>query len=117
MTTGAVLRGAERRRRWSEAEKARIVEESLAPDATVSGVAQRHDVHRNLLHYWRRQAQQGVSHGEEVKLLPVALPAGVGQGPSATGSIEIELDGMVRVRVDSRVDEAALRLVLRVLGR
>ena len=56
MTTATVLSGPERRRRWTRAEKARIVEESLATAANVAEVARRHDVHPNLLHAWRRQA-------------------------------------------------------------
>jgi transposase-like protein len=59
MTTATVLSGPERRRRWTSAEKARIVEESLAPEANVTEVARRHDVHPNLLHAWRRQARTG----------------------------------------------------------
>jgi transposase len=59
MTTATVLSGPERRRRWTAAEKARIVEESLASGASVAEVARRHDVHRNLLDAWRRQARAG----------------------------------------------------------
>jgi transposase len=59
MTTVAVLSGPERRRRWTSAEKQRIVEESFAPEASVAEVARRHDVHPNLLHGWRRQARAG----------------------------------------------------------
>ncbi len=60
MTTATVLSGPERRRRWTAAEKARIVEESLATEAaSVAEVARRHDVHPNLLHAWRRQARTG----------------------------------------------------------
>jgi transposase len=47
--TVTVLSGPERRRRWTTAEKLRIVEESQAPDAVVSEIARRHDVHPNLL--------------------------------------------------------------------
>jgi IS66 Orf2 like protein/Transposase len=47
VTTVTVLSGPERRRRWTAAEKLRIVEESLSPGASVVEVAQRHDVHRN----------------------------------------------------------------------
>jgi transposase len=57
MTTATVLSGPERRRRWTEAEKVRIVEESLAGEASVAEVARRHDVHPNLLHRWRHQAR------------------------------------------------------------
>jgi transposase len=60
MTTVTVLSGPERRRRWSSAEKLRIVEESLAGEASVAEVARRHDVHPNLLHLWRRHARTGV---------------------------------------------------------
>ena len=59
MTTATVLSGPERRRRWTRAEKAGIVEESLAAEASVAEVARRHDVHPNLLHAWRRQARTG----------------------------------------------------------
>ena len=45
------------RRRWSTAEKQRIVEESLAPAASVVEVARRYDVLPNLLTVWRRQAR------------------------------------------------------------
>jgi transposase len=58
MTTATVL-SPERRRRWTRAEKARVVEESLASETSVAEVARRHDVHPNLLHAWRRQARTG----------------------------------------------------------
>ena len=61
--TATVLSGPERRRRWTRAEKLRLIEETLAPEATVAEVARRYDVHPNLLHSWRRQAQQGVLTG------------------------------------------------------
>src|SRR5271165_7479346 len=56
--TVTILSGSERRRRWTTAEKLRIVQESQAPDAMVSEIARRHDVHPNQLHLWRRQASQ-----------------------------------------------------------
>ena len=117
MATVTVLSGPERRRRWSSSEKARIVEESLAPGAIVAVVAQRHDVHPNLLHHWRRQARLSMADGGRVSFLPVAMTAPGRPGALAEGSIEIELDGGVRVRVDAAVDEAALGRVLRALGR
>jgi transposase len=116
MSTVTVLSGPERRRRWASSEKARIVEESLAPGAVVTAVAQRHDVHPNLLHHWRRQAKRAVAGGGRPSFLPVAVTTQVRPAPSH-GSIEIELDGGVRVRVDGAVDEAALGRVLRALGR
>lgn len=63
MTTATVLSGPERRRRWTEAEKVRIVEESLSGEASVAAVARRHDVHPNQLHRWRHQARTGTVVG------------------------------------------------------
>jgi transposase len=117
MATVSVLAGPERRRRWTTAEKARIVGESLTPGSSVTTVAQRHDVHPNLLHHWRRQAKQAMAGGGGLKLLPVSVTVPVGPGSRAAGSIEIELGGAVRVRVDAQVDEAALGRVLRALQR
>ena len=110
MSSVTVLSGPERRRRWSAAEKACIVKESLGPGAVVSAVAQRHDVHPNLLHHWRRQAKQAVS------FVPVTVSAEKA-ALAAAGGIEIELGSGVSVRVDGGVDEMALRRVLRALGR
>jgi transposase len=53
---GKVL-GIERRRRWSKDEKARIVEETLAPGAVVSAVARRYGAAQSLLFTWRRLAR------------------------------------------------------------
>ena len=116
MTTVTVLSGPERRRRWSASEKAGIVAASYAPGAVVTDVARRHDMHPSLLHHWRRQAKRAAEAGGGLKLLPVTVTAASGR-PAASGSIEIELGGAVRVRVDAAVDEAALGRVLRVLGR
>jgi transposase len=113
MTSVAVLTGPERRRRWSSAQKAQIVRESFEPGATVAAVARRHDVHANLLRYWRRQAQQ--TAGGKVSFLPVRVAGHSKSLPG--GTIEIELVGGIRVRVDGNVDEAALGRVLRALGR
>lgn len=49
----------ERRRRWTGDEKARMVEETYAPGATVSAVARRNGVSPSLLFRWRGLAQQG----------------------------------------------------------
>jgi transposase len=52
-----VITGAGGWRRWSEEEKARVIEESLAADAVVSQVARRHGVTPQQLFTWRREAR------------------------------------------------------------
>ena len=48
-----------RRRRWSAAEKLRIVEETLDERASISVVARRNGVAPNLLYRWRRLMLDG----------------------------------------------------------
>lgn len=65
-----VITSVQRRRRWSAAEKMRMVEESQGPGASVSLVARRHGVNPNQLFTWRRLAADGAftaaSAGEAV---------------------------------------------------
>ncbi|TFV34837.1 transposase [Bradyrhizobium frederickii] len=81
-----VLGGLERRRRWSQDDKARIVEETLAPGAKVTAVARRNGVAASLVFTWRRQARTSeqvvpsfapvqiaaTEAGEAPKLLPAS---------------------------------------------
>src|SRR5512147_878140 len=47
------------RRRWSAAEKLRIVGDLSRPGASVSSVARDHDLNPSLLFKWRRLAREG----------------------------------------------------------
>jgi transposase len=48
-----IFRG-QARRRWSEADKRRLVAETFGPGATVHGVARRHGVSPSQLFAWRK---------------------------------------------------------------
>ena len=50
-----VFSGPERRRRWSDEERLRIVAEAFAPGARVADVCRRHDVSSGLIYTWRRK--------------------------------------------------------------
>jgi transposase len=52
-----VLGGIERRRRWSQDDKIRIVEETLVPGAKVTEVARRNGIAASVVFTWRRQAR------------------------------------------------------------
>lgn len=52
-----LITGTGRRRQWSEEDKARIIIESLRPDANVSEVARRHGLSPQQLFGWRREAR------------------------------------------------------------
>ena len=109
-----VLTGAVRRRRWSAAEKAAIVAESLAPGAVASTVALRHGLHRNQLYMWRRELRSGALTNCGTAM-PDFVPI-VPERRSASGAaaIELEIGGAV-LRADVGVDLAFLGKVIRLL--
>ena len=55
-----------RRRRWSDAEKLRIVEESFSGPRLVSATARRHGISNQLLFSWRKAYREGQLGGREV---------------------------------------------------
>jgi transposase len=70
MSDVEIITDGGRRRRWSAAEKLRIVEETLDQRASISVVARRNGVAPNLLYRWRRLMLEGgavaVSNDDEV---------------------------------------------------
>jgi transposase len=54
-----VITSVQRRRRWSVAEKIRLVEETLEPGMSVSFVARKHGVSPSLLFRWRQRMAEG----------------------------------------------------------
>lgn len=111
-----------RRRRWSDAEKRRIVEESYRGHRQASATARRHGISTTLLYRWRRDAREGVlSDGEQP---PAFIQATVVDAPTAdrqrgqaetSGRMEIALSNGRRVTVGPDVDVEALRRVLAVV--
>src|SRR3984885_6114743 len=118
-----VLGGLERRRRWSQDDKARIVEETLAPGAKVTEVARRNGVAASVVFTWRRQARTIERVGPRCAPVQIAAaeavernlkPASeddrrIRQVPAArNGLIEIDLGNRRRIRGDAQVDPEAL---------
>lgn len=128
-----IITGRERRRRWSTAEKLRLVAETHEPGTTIGAVAARHSVCESLLFTWRRQMREGVlSAAETPMFMPVhmidapppsapvpppqaARPSAPARPPTPSGLIEIELGNGRQVRVGSDVNLVALRRVLAAL--
>ena len=55
-----------RRRRWTIEEKVAILDEASQPRASITAVADRHGISRNLIYLWRRQAREGSMPGVTV---------------------------------------------------
>jgi len=109
-----VLTGTPRRRRWSDAEKAAIVAESLAPGAKSSEIALRYGLHRNQLYAWRRQFRS-VAVAEAGFVASDFVPVvAEGQDGSGASPVEIEIGGAT-LRVGAGVELGFLGKVLRLL--
>jgi transposase-like protein len=63
----------ERRRRWTAADKLRIVEEAFAPGAVAKRVAERHEISTGLLFTWRRQLTMNANAGFVLAMVSVAV--------------------------------------------
>ena len=71
-----MISGVERRRRWSDADKLRIVAEADEPGAKVAEVARRHEVSRSILWTWRKQVRAGrLTMSDPPGFLPVLIDA------------------------------------------
>ena len=108
------MTGAPRRRRWSAAEKAAIVAESLAPGAIASTVALRHGLHRNQLYTWRREVRSGALANRGAALPDFVPIVAESHAVPRSAAIEIEIGGAV-LRAGAGVDLAFLGRIVRLL--
>jgi len=117
------------RRRYSLAEKLRIIEETQRPGASVADIARAHGINHNVVFGWRRLAQRGLlrapSSERAAPLLPVRVeiptvlptPRASSNAVPTERSIEVEFPGGVRVRVHGSVDAGVLERVFKALSR
>jgi transposase len=108
-----------RRRRWSEDEKLRIVEESFQGHRQVSATARRHDISPSLLFSWRKAFQEGCCRRDEVIGFAPAMiipdeEASPGEAAGG-GRMEIVTTTGRRIIVGADVDARALARVVAVL--
>ena len=121
-----VVVGRSSRQRWSVDLKRRIVEETLAPGASVALIARRHGVNANLLFNWRRLHRRGGLGSAKVPALAavkIVEPAGhvVRRRPPVPGArvssgvIEIELGPDLCMRVIGAPDAATITACVRAM--
>jgi transposase len=116
MTKDAAIAGS-KRRRWTGAEKAQIVRESLIAGMSVAELARRYDVNPNLIYAWRHQTKKdGLSPAAESRrLVPVTVLAdreGELQRGVMSATISIEFEVGARVQIAGIPDPATLSNVL-----
>jgi len=111
-----VITSVERRRRWSSAEKERLVAASLEPGALVSALASEAGLHPSQLYKWRRQlcGRPGAAPGfAPVRIIDETATPGL---PAPVGVIEIELAGGTRLRITGAVDAATVSAAVGALA-
>jgi transposase len=114
-----VITSVERRRRWSDEEKVRLVAAMAEPGAVVTEIARASGVETSLLYRWRRQfaAEPQVAAFVPVRVAEeneAALTAPA-CAPAPSGSIAISFGEQVRVTVEGSPDAATLANVIGAL--
>ena len=111
-----VITSVQRRRRWSRAEKERIVAAAMEPGAVASEVARAAGIHASQLFRWRQELCTAAPVAPV--FAPVAVALGSGAGPASTQSaIEIEFANGARVRLTGSVDPATVKALVTVLAK
>ena len=98
-----VITSVERRRRWSAAEKERLVAASLEAGASVSAVAREAGIQPGQLYGWRRQLlrrSQPAASFAAVRIAAEPAPSGL----LTSGRIEMEFANGLRLLITGAVD-------------
>lgn len=112
-----------RRRRWTDAEKLRIVEESLSRPRIAAATARRYEISRALLKRWRKAYQVGLLIGVPMtSFTPMRISADPLPAPDATPTtntapdlIAITLVNGRRPSVSATIDPVSLVRLVAVL--
>lgn len=117
-----VITGSEKRRRWTDDEKARVIEETLRPDAIVSEIARRHGLTPQQVFTWRREARRRAEADGATSFVPAVIDAmeiasAKQSSPDATRPM-IELDiGGNSMWIWPDADESLVTAVIRALKK
>jgi len=124
-----VINGAGGRRQWSVDDKARIIAETLEPNAIISEVARRYGLRPQQVFAWRREARkQAASVQQDSPAFVPAVVAAPTIEPTAkrpgrprkqkavrdAGVIELEIDD-IAMRVGRGADAKTMAAVIRAL--
>lgn len=121
---GEIL-GRERRRRWSLDEKLSIIGSIGVDGATVTQVAQRHDISRQQVYIWRRELKRKglLFETDPARFIPVELsaipedgkPKGSGDIGGSSSLIELDLCHGRRLRFDCGLEGSVLTGLVRAV--
>ena len=115
-----VISGAERRRRWSYEDRARILAATFEPGAVIAEVARREDVCTSLVFKWRREMRQAAGADARgfapvvIESAPAAPSTSTSSSCSGSAVIEVELKE-ARVRIHAGAPSSAIAAALKAL--
>ncbi|MGZ9072616.1 MAG: IS66-like element accessory protein TnpA [Rhodoplanes sp.] len=125
-----VITSVQRRRRWSRAEKERIVAAALEPGAVASEVARAAGIHTSQLFRWRQElccpsqsAAESAPPFSAVIIAPAApaplertaAPIAASPPPVASSVVEVEFASGTRMRISGAVDPAMASAMIAAL--
>ena len=111
-----LISGAERRRRWSDEDRERILAAISEPGAVIAEVARREDVCTSLIFKWRRELREAVE-ADASGFAPVVIepaPASSTSSNSASAVIEVDMKE-ARVRIHAGAPSSAIAAALKAL--
>ncbi|MEH6718822.1 MAG: transposase [Aurantimonas endophytica] len=105
-----------RRRRWSDAAKLRVVEESFSEPRMASATARRHGISNQLMFAWRKAYREGRLGARSISgFVPAVVIPERPKAAASNGQLEIVTSNGRRVLVDCDVDADALVRIVRAL--
>jgi transposase len=117
--TVEVITSVERRRRWSRAEKERIVAAAMEPGAVASEIARAAGIHTSQLFRWRQQLCERAQIPAAFNPVAVTPETGSASPPAQerAGVIEIELATGGRMRIIGPVEARTMAALMKVLAK
>lgn len=112
MAQVTILAGPERRRRWSDEQRERILAEACQSGVRVCDVARRHDVARSLIYQWRRAARR---QAEPVFVPAMVMDAPSGQACEPVVAAVLDLPDGGRLRIFASASPALAAAALKAL--
>ena len=98
-----VITGPERRRRWPDDEKARVLEETMQPGVVISEVARRNGLTPQQLFTWRRQARRTavrLAIGDEPAFVSAVVDDRVAAAPTRNEEVAVKPPPVLELEID-----------------
>jgi transposase len=112
-----VITSVQRRRRWSRAEKERIVAAAMESGAVASEVARAAGIHTSQLFRWRQQLCERAQIPAVFNSVAVTPEAASSASPERPGVIEIEFARGGRMRISGSVDSSMVSALMKALAK